>query len=339
MKHVFLVHSFTTYHCALQVMEREGLAGNDCVFVLRRDFVPDPLPEGSRCGTLETMQHLAFDSFRQMRQSFSGLRQADRELSSLLGDDDFHAYVPHTYSLFEHLVITHSRCRGFSYIEEGLTSYYAPEEIGKAYAPRKTSARYHTARRWLFPKRLPAEIAFYRDGHVKAYGLTPQSFPSWPRREVLRLPLENQSRRNEEHPPILVFDAFVELGMVEVEAVEAALKAFLAGIQGKVPKLLYKFHPGQTERQTKGALRPVLRSNTGVVCEELAGHACLEEIAARTRCDFYVFNSATGLYAALYGSRVFTLNDLVLKYSPGYARLVANLPAMFTEKVEAAKLQ
>lgn len=337
MKHLFLVHSFTTYHCALQVMEREGLRPEDCVFVLRRKFVPDNPPPGSRSGGLEMMQYPAFDSFRQMWQSLGRLRLADRELRDLVGGGDFHAYVPHTYSLFEHLVVTHTHCRGFSYIEEGLTSYYAPDEIGKAYAPRKASARYHTARRWLFPRRLPTEIGFYRGGYAKAYGLTPQSFPSWPRREVLRLPFKGSGARDESHPPILVFDAFVELGMVEVDAVIAALKQFLPSLHGKVRKLLYKFHPSQTEKKTKAVLRQVLQAEAGVVSEEMTSGECLEEIAAGTKCDFYVFNSATGLYAALYGSRVFTLNNFVLKYSPGYARLVANLPSMFPEKITQLK--
>jgi len=66
---------------------------------------------------------------------------------------------------------------------------------------------------------------------------------------------------------------------------------------------------------------------------ELDATYALEDHFSGNAGPVYVFNSAAGLYAALRGRVVWSLNPLVAEQDPGYERTIARLPAVFHQLV------
>ncbi len=337
--HLFLVHSHATYHCALGVMEAEGLAPGACVMVLSRGFRCGDLPPGARTATLSRIGEPNLNTARRIARGRLDLPTRDAEVSSLTGDKAFHCYLPHTYFDFAHLLVTHRRCAEFSYLEEGLTSYYRPGEIDKAYPPWRFTARARALRRLLFGDRLPEATGFFREGYRTAYGCGAEAFPGWPRTKTLglrHLLPPSPAGERPAHPPMLIFDALVELGRTSAAALAAAIDEFLTRLAAAgVRELCYKYHPTQS---ADGSIRAVdevfARHQPRLRAVGLESGVALEELFARTRVDLYVFNSAAGLYGALAGQRVVSLNPLLERIDPPYARTTAVLPDIYHDLVK-----
>ncbi|MFC7338094.1 hypothetical protein ACFQY0_12950 [Haloferula chungangensis] len=336
MKHLFFVHSFASYHCALRVIDYEGLEGEDCVFVCARDFVcPNPPPNSVQT-IARFRQTMGMLSLREVLRGIRSGKDADKEISKLAGANGFHAYIPHSYYAPIQWALSHPLCEGYSYIEEGLTSYYGLKEIAKAYPPRKPPYKAGVACRILFGKRTPKIFTFFQEGYTKVYGFFDTSFPSWKRRHTVGPP-EHMARKRDRAKnqcPLLVFDTLVELGMCSADVLEKALSDFLEIlVDSGVHELRYKLHPGQLEESRESVSRVFGAFSERVSFEELARSVSLEQIFHEEDCDVYVFNSAAGMYAAQAGQRVFTINELVSQYDPEYSEKVSRFPAIYHELV------
>jgi hypothetical protein len=257
----------------------------------------------------------------------------DGVVTELMEGEAFHCYVPHTYFDSYQLLATHSRCVGFSFIEEGLTSYYRPAEIERAYPTRTFSYRTSLLRRVFFGRRIGTRIPFFRGDFAMAYGFTDHSFPEWPRRASLGLEhlLGKPLAERVSSPPVLVFDAVVELGLTSLEALLEALRAFCRFlVENGTSGFLFKFHPNQAAGGSVRAIEKVFREhNTRLDIVQMNDNLSLEDYFSRYSAEIYIFNSASGLYAALGGQRVISLNPLLQRIDSSYARATAALPEIF----------
>jgi hypothetical protein len=332
-KHLFLIHSFATYHCALGVIQHNSLDPLSCVMVTYRGFVCAELPAGVTVGALQTIGLPNLNSVRRIVAGRGQFIRQDGEIDHLTGKREFHCYVPHTYFDYAHLIVSHPRCRGFSFIEEGLTSYYRPDEIDGAYPRWRFTWRVRVLRLLLFAGRLPSEVGFFSAGYELAYGFCDESFPGWQRRVVLGTDYLFSARllSGESRPPLLVFDALVELGRTTVGALTQALASFLADcVRDRVSELHYKLHPSQREESSIAAIREVFNSLNGSIrLQPLAPSVCLEDLFAQFDLKVFVFNSASGLYAALAGREVVSLNPLLEHFDPAYVGSAGNLPSIY----------
>lgn len=341
MRHLFIIHSHATHRCAHAIIRALGLPPEDCRFGTNRGFEPPPVPEQSATSSFRAFPSLHEPNGNAIRPvlRLRGIRNdMDRQIAGLIGDGPYHCYLPHTYFDPFHFLITHPQCDGFSYIEEGLTSYYEPGEIDAAYPPWRFSRRTRFLRRLVHGPRLQGECAFFSKGHVKAYGFTDHTFPSWPGR--ITLGIDSLFPRGAEDPkpspPILVFDALVELGLTTEAALIAALGDFCETLcsQG-VTGFHYKLHPTQAKSRSPMAIQSLFssfRENLSAVA--LDADYPLEDHFSGHGGPVYVFNSGAGLYAALRGKSVWSLNPLIEARDPDYHRTVARLPAVFHRLVK-----
>lgn len=340
MTHLFFVHSNATHRCALGVIQLKQLPGNDCVFVCARDFVCPGIPdEAVQSGSSFRDRVGGMGSVMEVLRSRDKTKAADSEITELAQNKPFHAYIPHSYYPPIQWALSHPLCQGFSYIEEGVTSYFAFGEIERAYPPRQPPLKAGVLCKLLYGKRLPKVYHFFQNGYSQAYGFSEKSFPGWPRRITLESPnyLAVSGNRVKSSAPILVFDAVVELGMVGVGALKQGVRDFLLKLfDTGVGHLRYKLHPGQGE-ESLAALREVLDAMASrMKLQELGRAVSLEEIFGEEECDVYVLNSAAGIYAAQSGLRTFTINAFVLKYDPGYQDKLSQLPACYSHFVKPA---
>lgn len=336
MRHFFIIHSHTTHRCATGVIAASDLPAERCVFGTARGFEPPPCSPYAGAipaHSLPFLQHPNGNAIRPVLRLRRLRDTLDHVVTELMEGRSFHCYVPHTYFDSYQLLATHSRCAGFSYIEEGLTSYYRPSEIERAYPTRRFSLRTCLLRRAFFGRRIGTRIPFFREDYSTAFGFTDSSFPDWPRRATLGLEhLCRVTRSNPvSSPPVLVFDALVELGLTSLEALLEALRElcrFL--VSGGTSRLLFKFHPNQ---DNEGSMRPIervfheFREMLDIV--RMDQDLSLEDYFVRHSADIYIFNSAAGLYAALQGQRVISLNPLLVRFDASYARAIAAQPEIF----------
>lgn len=272
------------------------------------------------------------------RRNLYTLRRSDEELEDLLKGESCEFYVSQTWHDASHLVISHPLCRGFSYLEEGWTSYYEFGAVARAYPTKVRSLCAQILRRTLFRNRLPPEQTFFHRGYQHVYGFTEHSFPNWANRVVLGLPesfrpLPGSSPKTS---PVLVFDALVELGKTSFDAVSHAVAKLLDALRAAgEPRLRYKFHGAQTETTSKSGLRNLFALHKEYLSiEELPAETALEAMVSAEDFSMYIFNSAAGLYASLAGRRVISLNNLVREADPAYIKEVRALPDVFATLIQ-----
>lgn len=292
------------------------------------------LPNGTIQLELPSRQKVILGSFRAMNRAVKLIKSSDRELLDVINDERFHAYIPNSYNYANHLITSNSSCDGYSYIEEGLTSYYGIHEISNANPPRQERLRTKVFRTLLFRNRLPGELKFYEENYVRAYGFTEFSFPGWERRSIMGLPAP--LRRNCDNlpktSPVLVFDALVEMGKTNIDALSKSLMEFVSILvrSKKWSRLRYKFHGAQRSEPSLHRLRGVFSQfSKDIELIELPASVSLEDLSTCEDFEMFIFNSAAGLYAALGGRKVTSLNSLILKHDKTYTNTIDSLPVVF----------
>jgi hypothetical protein len=341
MRHLFFVHSFATLHCALGAIKRLELKCGDCVFIPARDFQFPDLPKGAKTAVLTFRKKLNMGSWRNLLKAPKAIKLADLEIATAAQNSPFHAYIPHSYYQPIQLVISHQLCRGYSYIEEGVTSYFGIKEIDKAYPPNDFGRRARIFTKTFYRKRFPARYTFFHEGYHAAYGFSDDSFPRWERRVTLGAPeyLKYEGPLIQGAPPVLVFDALVERGLLSSSALAKGLRDYLSWMSSRnVVKLRYKLHPGQRMEDSIKVIKDVLNSpDTGLETIELPRDLSLEELFAREDCEVHVFNSAAGIYARIAGRTVYTINSFIAPYDEKYLESVKLLPVIYRPIIDPAE--
>lgn len=116
MKHLFVVHSPITFLIAHAVIEHLQLSLGDVV-VLSNGYSL-PIDKYKSAPFFSNLNHSKFHKLKYMNAPF----WEDRYLSAILDGEEFIAYID-LMSYHQRVFITHSRCKGFHFIEEGNASY------------------------------------------------------------------------------------------------------------------------------------------------------------------------------------------------------------------------
>lgn len=125
MKHVFLIHSSTTYYSAIGTIERLNLDQESIVFLYTRSFVKVHHEFNIN---IESDCSVFYDNFVSLNKDkilnfFKNVRYADKLIMDILDRKRFLVYVPQSSNLFYQLLITHEYCNGYHFIEEGIGNY------------------------------------------------------------------------------------------------------------------------------------------------------------------------------------------------------------------------
>jgi hypothetical protein len=260
------------------------------------------------------------------------LKRSDRYFSELTCGDPFQLYVPQTHLRWIQAAITHPDCRGYSFIEEGMASYFTREQL-----ERKIPLEQVTP--WT-RKKYRGRIGageFFAPGYARAYGIHPESFPWLERRVVLGdvfagLP----SAADAGIEWVLVCDDLRRTAGVGERAMLHGMDRALGLLRERgVRRLHFKLHPAQLGSDQVQTIRSLLAAHAPALrAVELSAEVILEGLArSNPRARFLMGMSSVGLYAALMGREVYSYAHLVAEVAPGMRRHVENLPGVLLERL------
>ena len=330
MLHLFLDISPITHLVARGVIARERIPAERVVWVTASPSAPEvplerastwPDPGDSRSGfrlpsLLRPLQHL---------------RDLDAWVDELTGGEPFHVYAPYTHKREHWLLIRHARCRGFSFLEEGLASYHTREEIDERVPPRPLKPW----KRWLYRGRM-REKRFFQEGNARAYGVSEDSFPGMEGRVVLQCVFRrDRGAEFDEVETVLATDGLSVRGDVRHESVLAGLDRALPALRelgvGRVHVKPHRVQLGTGQLEETLALL----SSRGFKTEQLPLDTSLEELAfSAPRVRFVINLSSCGIYAAAAGCQVLSFARCVEREEPAFGRLIEGLPRAFRERID-----
>lgn len=329
--HVFVVHSHIAHWVARAVMAHERLDPGRVTVLAGRgmdaaaaELRPIPL-------AIEAVRESP-GTLREVWRARRWLGALDRRLAAATRRRSFHLYLPQTVERALQALRSHPRCAGFSFLEEGLFSYCTSVEMDQIVPP----PRIRRGDRLAFGGRVGA-AHFFEPGHARAYGIHPAVFPGLAGRVVLSDAVPPPAAAT--HPRIrnvIAFDALSATRQVQVESVCSALERLLDRLAAEgETHLHYKLHPAQAGHREVAALESALqRRSPTLAAERLPDALSLEGLAwARRDVRFFVNLSSVGFYAALAGCPAFSWARWVVDAEPGFARVVARVPRVFSEHV------
>ncbi len=330
-EHLFLVHSHITYLVAMRVMNFGGLDPQRVAFLTPRSYrAPDTatrqIPVSYEAVPASRRER------RDVRRGWYALRVVDGLLADLTGGRSFHLYTPQTMQPLVQVLKSHPRCEGFSFLEEGLNSYCTRTEIERTHPPPSPLPLWQ---RIAYRNRLRTG-RFFDEGHCRAYGVSPETFPGMDNRVVLDdviPPASPEQAAGVE--TVLVLDALSVHRRVRLESVLTALRRVLGQVKsGGISSMHYKFHPAQLGTEEVTAVETVL-AESGISAHRLADDISLEGLArAKPDTRYFVNLSSIGLYAAHFGCPVFSYAQWVAQAEPEFARFIAFTPRVFLDRVE-----
>ena len=344
MKHLFYVHSYITYFVSLEVIKYKQLNHADCVFMYGRGFRP------AMAGAVSLEVDLPFTHYpqssfpieRQFWKSWTKLATFDKYIRGLTQDLVFHIYTNQTGLDFIRLFISHRNCRGFSFIEEGLYSYYSFDFINTELCPPvgKPSFFYRLLILLNYVGRLEQQKYFLTSGYAAVYGISTKAFPDFRNRNIMPFPFNKVANESTAAATaVLVLDSFLEYGIITWKQFEKALEEIFQYLQEKgYKKLLIRFHPKQYEdaAQLSRSKNLIDKFKKNITVVEVTQDQSLEELASDPgvkNLSFYVFLSSAALYAALCGRKAYSFALFLAEDDATYRQCVDEVPRIFKDLV------
>ena len=333
MRHLFLIHSHITYLVARRVVDREQLAPRRIVLLCVRGYRP---PESRfRIFDLVLYQDAPKQGAKRKRltRGRRWLREIDQLVERAAGGERFHFYTPHTYHRYMSAVASHASCAGFSFIEEGLASYFSRAEINAMHPPRRSILAGLTG----YGTRV-GDREFFAPGHVKAYGLNSCAFPDLGGRVVLQdvfqdWPIDSVA----EIENVLILDSESVAGNIRLETALSALDRALGVLAREgIKSLHYKFHPKQLDSDEPEHFEALFARHEAKIRTQRLGEEVIPECIAHaaSRISFFLNVSSVGLYTALAGCRTRSFAKYVLEAEPQFRKILDSLPQLYHERVE-----
>ena len=338
MKHIFLIHSHITREVAWAVIRHEHIALSDVVFVLDRKF------ETKESGIRVVPLDLPDEYFLIYKNPFRGWCHLRRiwQFIDDLSPGDFRCYFPHTYSELADLVMSHSRCRGYGLMEEGLWSYFPAKMMNEVVPPAILGWRQRLLSRIFYMGRFKDRF-FCKDDYLSVYGTSEKAFPDFARKIVVELAFPG-AVDEARHLPVSVRKVIVLDSVVETKVVTEG--DFMAGFDQLVEKLTERLGEGEIvylKRHPYQYVKPefsdrliahLKRKVHAHEVRELASEVSLEKMALTDRVEFYLNVSSVSVYASRLGSKVYSYARSIGRSSPEFMRHVDRLPQVFHESVE-----
>lgn len=343
MKHLFYIHSYITYYVGLEVIKHHALNHSDCILMYGRKFKPLHPPVDMQQVDLPFTHH-PVNSFAVERKFWKGwkkLSRFDAFVKELTRGDSFKLYTNQTGIDFIRLFISHKKCKGFNFLEEGLYSYYPLDEVNSFLCPAGFSTVAYKVLLYLnYRGRLSGERLFFNFGYEAVYGLQTSSFPGFSNRKILSNPFINEGESAGIEGAMLVLDALFEYGKVSRDVYEQGLKSAFDYFKAEgITHVWLKLHPEHynTTTQHRNIRNLIAEFGKDVRIDVLPAEVCLERLAGDRQAEklsFYVFLSSVGMYAALSNRNAFSFALLIAERDEQYKQRVQNLPNAFKEKVK-----
>lgn len=244
MKHVFIVHSHTLFLTSLGVVNYLGLENKDVIFLTFRNYRCRYLYDSYKFIDVSELEKYNWT----VRLSKSRLKKcekwADNIIASQIGEE-FIAYTPHT-SVFNQLFITNVLCKGYNYVQEGITDIFYSHKSLRDYLYLIQTYYLHDSRFYRTSSWVITPNVREKAKDLKCYVFNPNLF-SFINKEkvVVNWPKLTLDQNFDENRTSFIIDCWVEQTYLEIEIYESACETL---IKENATEISYiKFHPAQSE--------------------------------------------------------------------------------------------
>ena len=344
-KHIFFVHSAVTYWVANEIIEKKQLQATQFLFLTYRGFQVPQYSFESHVFPYALLPE-PFPFKLNFLKSWAKVRQFDQFINGLTQHVDYHAYLPHTASRSMKLLITHPRCVGFSFIEEGMASYLREEQINQA--PYHGSV--HPLDRLLNRNRIPDRL-FFSKNYDAVYGLYEEAFPAFRNRIILKQEgkpppgfIEKYAKKQQvekyNNAHILVLDAVSVYGLVKRGVhLYAFFKVLRQLEKAGVKKVYVKYHPSQIGTEEHAMFRKTAELfSKSFLLEEVGPEVFLEVVAySSIKVKFYINWSSVGLYAAKAGHEIYSWAPYIMELDDSFRKEFSRIPPVLLENIQLLK--
>jgi hypothetical protein len=219
--------------------------------------------------------------------------------------EKFHMFCPYSYRKDIRLIISSRRCRGFSFMEEGLMSYCTEEQVEEKIETREESIREKIEYMGRLGKK-----SFYREGCEKRYCLTDEAFPGR-KKEILDIDLGNIEKVGGIKNGSCIFVCDSIPNDIKVASVYlASLSEVMNKEKFKYDAIYFKLHPNSYGNWQGEVMRNLFKRMDNKT-EEINPSSALEDFIVRHNLDVFLNLSSTGLYCgAIGGCNVFSFNNV-----------------------------
>lgn len=328
--HVFLVHSSITFLVAREIIRNKNLQNNEVVFLTDRNFDVQKYCDEFRAVKFKyNWQTNPFIDSNNPIYLLRTLHVFDRHITEITTGRNYYIYLPHTHNTIYQVLTTHSKCRGFSYIEEGTLSFLTQDEMPSGLKPVTTKLKIRFS--YLF--RIKSRQEPFHNDYDMAYFITPGAFPFLKNKEKLELNVENNkgfSHMSNSH--IIVFDPASKYNLTTPQAyIHAVLSLLDYFVNNNIPVVYFKLHPEHMKDGDQDAFlyRELMESYTvksGVKFIELNQDVSLEEISIyAANVTFYISVSSVGIYASRYNQKVVSFANKISEIDKGFESTTGRL--------------
>ncbi len=122
MKHLFWVHSHTSFYTSLAAIEYLKLNIDDVLFLSDRGYINKYFDYDFHdlSGLVNKLSPFTIKTAVSLRNI---QREFDIEINKIIDENSFISYVPHLAHPAYQILITHHKSSGFNFVEEGLANY------------------------------------------------------------------------------------------------------------------------------------------------------------------------------------------------------------------------
>ena len=229
----------------------------------------------------------------------------DAALRSLTGGRPFEAYIPHVNKILYQEIISHPRCSGYSFIEEGFTSMAWSTRRNARFTPAKIMRSY--LRAWRIRPRYNFKLPMFVHSlpHFRAaYAISGQAFRGMPGRTDVSACVTPLPAGSPPWKTYLILDACYLHAGIRWEDYENALVTAVRGQSVPSGEVLVKFHFADAGAAAGfESIRQRLADDGGPRLSLLGADFPVEKNL--TQQDVLLFAlTSLGYYAALTGTRV-----------------------------------
>lgn len=324
MKHLFLIHSHTTFLTSLGILNQLSLKPEDVAIVYIRNYRNDiiSLPYKS----LDLSWAFMYPTIKRFFLFNRYIKKIDSFLNDLVNGDEYIMYAsfPGNIRLYQ-VFYSNLKCVGFNYIQEGALIFqkvFEQEKLPLKYRAFDLLLRTFTNNRmwcshnkWTIP--LLNEKKLLRQ--PECYALNKDFFKyTGYKTNVIEWPCFDVVKSNyaiNPQIPCFIFESSVEMGVIEDDIFMGCVEELICR---KGEQINYvKFHPFQSEVNKKRILE--LFKKGGYIVEELPMNVPFElYLSSYKGMKVYGFMSSLVVFAEQLGHSIYSMEDELLNKSAKY---------------------
>ena len=313
MKHLFYIHSHSTFLSALATIKLLNLPIFKVVFVITRNYRinNEMFPPCKIIDFSDQFTNLTNNKYH-IRRTIKKVEEIDVIISREIGTF-YLAYLPHIGVYLMQIIGSHPLCLEVNFIEEGNACYSKRMQAKNGFF--KNSIKFFISKLFFPSKRFWLTNLlfkdFYRILNINCtYGISKKTFEFLPyRKKIIQWQNFGLNFEINEKFPIFIFDALIEMNFIEPQLYWAAVKQMIGETAFECNYI--KFHPYQSTENKNLIKRQFEMQKSSYI--ELDQNVIVEDIIVNKEyLTFNGFSSSILLYAKIYNHSVKSFEELLL---------------------------